>query len=179
MIRKILAFAKHAWTKREDEGQALIELSLALPLLCVMLLGMAELARVAYAAIEVSNAAHAAAQYAASSRASASNYAASGGNYSGGISNAANADSDLSGSDAIKVTAVSVSCTCANTAYTPSSCSDNTTCISNNTGMIETVTVQTQTSFHPLIKIPYFTDVTQSDGSIKLYGYSSQVVTNQ
>lgn len=46
-----------------DDGQALVEISLTLPLLLLMLLGAVELARVTYAAIEVSNAAKAGAQY--------------------------------------------------------------------------------------------------------------------
>jgi hypothetical protein len=52
--------------KRDNEGgQSLVETALALPLLLLMFLGMAELAQVCYGAINVSNAAKAAAQYAA------------------------------------------------------------------------------------------------------------------
>lgn len=49
--------------RRDDRGQALVETALVLPLLFLLLLGAAELGRVAYAAIEISNAARAGAQY--------------------------------------------------------------------------------------------------------------------
>jgi Flp pilus assembly protein TadG len=48
---------------RKERGQALTELALVLPVLMAILLSVAEMARVAYAAIEVSNAARAAVQY--------------------------------------------------------------------------------------------------------------------
>ena len=61
-----------AWPRNEqssEEGSALVELALSLPVLLIMLLGAAEFARLAYASIEVVNAAHAAAIYASSSHA--------------------------------------------------------------------------------------------------------------
>lgn len=48
-----------------ESGQALIELAVSLPLFLVLLLGAAEMARLAYMAIEVTEAAKAAAQYGA------------------------------------------------------------------------------------------------------------------
>ena len=53
--------------RSSEEGSALVELALSVPLLLIMLLGAVEFARVAYASIEVANAAHSAAMYAASS----------------------------------------------------------------------------------------------------------------
>ncbi|HET7103808.1 MAG TPA: TadE/TadG family type IV pilus assembly protein [Terracidiphilus sp.] len=50
-------------THTGEAGQALIELALVMPVFIIMLVGAAELVRVAYAAIEVSNAARSAAQY--------------------------------------------------------------------------------------------------------------------
>lgn len=50
--------------REERSGQALVELAIALPVMLLILLGGMELARICYAAIEVSNAARAAAQYA-------------------------------------------------------------------------------------------------------------------
>src|SRR3569833_2802385 len=50
---------------RCEGGQALVETALTLPMLALMLLGAFEFSRVAYAAIEVTNAARAAAQYGA------------------------------------------------------------------------------------------------------------------
>jgi Flp pilus assembly protein TadG len=49
----------------EQSGQALIELAISLPLLLLLLLGAAEFGRMAYMAIEVSDAAKAAVQYGA------------------------------------------------------------------------------------------------------------------
>lgn len=45
---------------RDNAGSAFVELALVLPLLCLILIGSVELGRLAYAAIEVSNAARAA-----------------------------------------------------------------------------------------------------------------------
>lgn len=147
-----------------EDGSALVELALTLPMLLVMLLGAAEFATIAYAAIEVSNAAHTAAVYAASSQAALVD--------SGGITNAATADSsNMVGGASISVTSVTTACACANTAYTPSSCSDNQTCQKNNTSMVTTVTVNTQTTVSPLVSI--------LGKNFTLYGQSSQVVSNQ
>lgn len=49
---------------REDAGQALIELALVVPLLTLIFVGAAEVGRIAYAAIEVNNAARAGVAYA-------------------------------------------------------------------------------------------------------------------
>ena len=54
-----------------ESGQALVELSLSMGLLFFMLLGVVELAQVAYMSIEVSNAAKAAVQYGAQNSISA------------------------------------------------------------------------------------------------------------
>jgi len=50
---------------QSEDGQSLVELALTIPLLLLMLMGMAELGQICYGAINVSNAAKAAAQYAA------------------------------------------------------------------------------------------------------------------
>ena len=149
-----------------EEGSALIELALSLPLLSIILLGAAEFARLAYASIEVANAAHAGAMYASYSLAASAD--------SGGISNAATADSgNMVGGNAVSVTSVTTACTCANTTYSPTSCSDNSTCLNNNTSMVTAVTVQTQSTYKPLIHLP--------GGALTftLKGKSSQVVSNQ
>ena len=149
-----------------EEGSALVELALSLPMLCLMLLGAAEFARIAYAAIEVTNAAHSAAVYASSSSAAAAD--------STGITNAATGDSpNLAGSSAISVNPPSLSCACSNTLYTPTSCSDNSTCISHNAAMITTVTVKTQTTFSPMVSLPGW------NPTITVQGQSSEVVSNQ
>lgn len=149
-----------------EHGSALVELAVSLPLLSIMLLGAAEFARLAYASIEVANGAHAAAVYASSGQSASAD--------SGGITNAANSDAgNLTGGSAISVTSVTTACSCADSTYSPSSCSDNSTCINNNTSMITAVTVQTQSTFSPLIHVP------GGALSFTLKGKSTQVVSNQ
>jgi Flp pilus assembly protein TadG len=53
------------FNSRNDRGSAFVELALVLPLLSLVLVGAAELGRIAYFAIEVSNAARAGAAYGA------------------------------------------------------------------------------------------------------------------
>jgi len=60
---------------RDDIGQALVELALVFPIFILLLIGAAEFGRLAYAAIEVTNAAHAAALYGAYSHITASDTA--------------------------------------------------------------------------------------------------------
>ncbi len=50
---------------KNESGQALVEAAISLPLMLALLLGMAELAKMIYCSIEVTNAARAATQYAA------------------------------------------------------------------------------------------------------------------
>lgn len=160
-------FRRITWSiRRSEQGSALVEMALSLPVLCLMLLGAAEFARLAYGAIEVTNAAHSAAVYAASSHGALGD--------SGGISNAATTDaSNLTGGNAISVTAVTTACTCSNTSYTPSSCSDNATCFNNHSAMITAVTVTTQSTFAPMVRVP------GSALSFTLHGKSTQVVSNE
>lgn len=54
-----------------ESGNALIELAFALPLFLVIILGTAEIANLAWASVQVNNAARAGAAYAAASRANA------------------------------------------------------------------------------------------------------------
>lgn len=167
MMMKIFGRGDKAKAFRSSEdGSALVELALSLPLLSLMLLGAVEFARVAYASIEVTNAAHSGALYAASGIGEATD--------STGVTNAASADSpNLFGGNAVTATLLSPTCTCANTKYTPSSCSDNVTCQSNNSAMVTTITVQTTTTYSPIIHIP------GGSSSYTLHGQSSQVVSNQ
>ena len=60
---------------RGDIGQAFVELALVLPIFVLLLVGAAELGHLAYASIEVSNAARAGVQYGAQSHITASDYA--------------------------------------------------------------------------------------------------------
>lgn len=150
-----------------EEGSALVELALSLPMLSLMLLGAAEFARIAYAAIEVGNAAHSAAVYAASSQQALADTT--------GIGNAATGDSpNLIGGNAVSiVTPVTKSCTCSDATYSPSSCSDNHTCQDHHASMITAVTVQTKTTFSPMVTLPGWAP------TITLMGNSTETVSNQ
>ncbi|HEY1581203.1 MAG TPA: TadE/TadG family type IV pilus assembly protein [Terracidiphilus sp.] len=156
----------------DERGSAFVELALALPMLSIILLGAAEFARLAYAAIEVTNAAHAAAVYAATSVANVT--FDSGGNpqITTGMSNAASADSpNLVGGNAVSVTAVQTTCQC--TDGTSVACTDSSTCQGKSTGMITTVTITTRSTFSPLISLPRWKP------TFTLQGKSSQVMENQ
>jgi TadE-like protein len=56
---------------RQDKGQAFVELALVLPIFILLLVGAAEVGRLAYASIEVSNAARAGVAFAAQTHATA------------------------------------------------------------------------------------------------------------
>lgn len=131
------------WIRRLifDSGQSLLETALVAPLLITILLRVAEFGRLAFAAIEVSNAANAGARYGAQNGATASDTT--------GISNAAANDAaNLTGLS----TTSSISCICSD--GTTASCSDNSACSTSN--VEESVTVNTQVSFDPLIHLPGF-----------------------
>jgi Flp pilus assembly protein TadG len=59
----------------EDRGQSLVELALMFPIFILLLVGAAEFGRLAYAAIEVSNAARAGASYGSLTHITASDFA--------------------------------------------------------------------------------------------------------
>src|SRR5260370_3223661 len=124
--------------RRGEAGGALVEPALTLPMLVVLVLGAAEFARVAYASIEVANAARAAVSYGAQSITTEVDTT--------GIQTvAANDAADLSG--------------LTTTPTTSFICSDNTASTGANTdcstSQIETIlTVNTSASFDPLIHVP-------------------------
>ena len=121
-----------------ESGSALVETAAVLPLLITLLLGAAELARVAYAAIEVANAARAGAQYGAQSGFTASDTT--------GISTAASADAaNLTG----LTTTSSYTCACSD--GSASTCQP-TDCA--NSQIEQTLTVNTQASVDPLVHLP-------------------------
>jgi Flp pilus assembly protein TadG len=62
MARRLIRFMLRA-----NRGQALAEFALLIPVMVIILLGAGELARLAYASIEITNAAHAGAEYGAQS----------------------------------------------------------------------------------------------------------------
>ncbi|MGC2162892.1 MAG: TadE/TadG family type IV pilus assembly protein [Silvibacterium sp.] len=116
----------------------MVELALILPIFVVLLVGAAEIARVEYASIEVSNAAMAGVQYGGQDATTAADTT--------GIQNAAQSDA---ANITLGTTTTSYSCICSD--GTGSTCQP-TDCSGSN---IETIlTVQTQTSFNPIIHLP-------------------------
>ena len=156
-------FKADKWSESGEEGSALVELTLSLPFLCIMLLGAAEFARLAYASIEVTNAAHSAAVYAASSPTALTDTA--------GIKKAGGTDSpNLVGSNAITVNDPTTVCECSD--GTSVACTNNTTCSGSGLPIVTTVTVTTQSTFSPMISLPGW------NPTLTLKGKSSQVITN-
>lgn len=145
-----------------ENGQALAEASLTVPFFLLILLGAFNLARAAFAGIEVSDAAKAAVQYGAQSSATAANTSA--------IQNAAAANAtDLSS----LTTTVSVAGMCSD----GSSCTGTGgTCRSTDcpSSHIETVlTVNTATTYHPAFPWPGISS------GISLHGVAVQKILNQ
>lgn len=129
---------KNRRAKDREAGQALVETALVVPLLITILVGAAEMARVAYAAIEVANAAHAGAQYGAQNGYTASDTT--------GIATAATNDAyNLSGI----TTTSSYTCVCSD--GTASTC-QTSDCSSSH--IEETLTVNTSVTIDPLIHLP-------------------------
>src|SRR5215469_16251648 len=124
-----------------ESGQAIVESALVMPLLATILLGSAELARVAYTAIQVSNAAKAGVQYGTSGSGAGCNVSDTTGIQNAAISDAAN----LTGLAATP----SISCICSDGSAStcqPGDCSNSHS---------ETIlTVNTQATFDPVIHLP-------------------------
>ena len=123
---------------RREDGGALVEFALTMPLLILLLMGSAELGQMTYASVEVANAARAAVSYGCSSSIAAGDTT--------GIQNAAAADApDVS----LGTTTVAKSCICSN--GTASTCLA-TDCSGSN---IETIlTVDTKATLTPFVHVP-------------------------
>ena len=129
---------KSAQRLRSDRGNALIELAIGITVLTSLILGAAEFGRIAYAAIEVNDAAHAGAAYGAISR----TYAADNAN----VTNAAKKDAP----DVPGMTATALYwCQCSDGSASTCGVSDCT-----GTRIIEYVTVKTSGTVDPLVYVP-------------------------
>jgi Flp pilus assembly protein TadG len=125
---------------RHTTGGALVELALIVPIFTVLLVGAAEFARLAYAAIEVSNAARAGVAYGSQSSSTASNLT--------GMQTAATNDSpNVSGLTATATEFWS----CSNAPSTQSSTPP--TCTTGN-HLLNYVQVRTTATVDPLIHVP-------------------------
>jgi Flp pilus assembly protein TadG len=137
-----------------DQGGALVEMALTIPLLLALLLGAAEFGMASYAAVEVENAAMAGVQYGTSSP-----------NASGDITGIQNAAANDAANITLGTTTVSHTCICAN--GTTSTCLP-TDCTGSHPETI--LKVQTQTTFTPGINVPGFPT------SFTIYGQAVQKV---
>jgi len=159
MKNRTLKFSK---ALRGDGGQALLETALTLPLLALMLLGSFEFSRVAYASIEVTNAARAAAQYGAMN----------GGGFldTDGMLAAANADAgNLSGLSWVSGYP-SVACSCSGTTQDASCPSGKSPSGCASSQLLVTVSVQMKYQMSSVLKVPGFPT------SYTVYGVASQGV---
>jgi len=131
--------------RREQGGQALLETALTMPFLLVMLLGGFELARVAYAATEVTNAARAAAQYGAMN---GGGFLDTSGMLTAATADAGNLKSGLSFASGYP----SVACSCSGTGT--ASCAAGTSPSGCTTSqLLVTVNVKLQYTMKPLFKV--------------------------
>lgn len=139
-----------------EAGQSLVETAVTLPVLFTVMLGCAQLAQVAYASIEVANAAKAAVQYGAQGTGQAQD--------TPGIKAAAlNETTDVLSS---LTTTPALSIVCSN--GTVPATTSNTDC---STSSIEWVlTVTTQGTFTPFVKVPGL------PSSYTLHGFAVQRV---
>lgn len=129
-------------TSRRELGQALVELALMLPICLLLLLGAAEFAILAYAAIEVSNAARAGVAYGAQNHITASD--------TGGITMAAL--NDAPNVTTISVSGVSNFCTCSTGGSVV--CTSALASCASPARVIEYVQVNTTANVNPAIHVP-------------------------
>ena len=149
-----------------ESGQALVELALSLSLLLLLLLGAVEFARVEYMAIELANAAKAAAQYGAQNEVYAADTA--------GILLAAQKEAVYTRSACANFTATAsppatTNCACVTGGVVGTASS--TACTATCTGyIVEVLNVTTSATCDPGIHVPGF------PGSFTLQGHAVQEV---
>lgn len=144
--------------RRADEaGQQLFELALMLPLLAVLLVGGVEFGELAYAAIEVSNAAKAAAQYGAQNRATAVD--------TNGMTNAAQQDASYFLTKLTVTVAQPAFCICSNSSPSgPASACSSIIC-TPPAHVEQILTVTTQAKFSPSLYLPWLGKTFTLNGS--------------
>ncbi|HEV2484946.1 MAG TPA: TadE/TadG family type IV pilus assembly protein [Terracidiphilus sp.] len=170
MMNRGLRFHRHIDAESCGEsGQALIELALSLPLLLLLLLGAAEFGRLAYMAIEVSDAAKAAAQYGAQNSTTASD--------SGGILLTAQKTAPYVNSYCTNFTASAPNppnCTCMTNGTPNPSTPTSAACTAACAGyIVEVLQINTSATCNPLIHPNGF-----SAAGITLHGSAVQEVLN-
>jgi hypothetical protein len=155
MMRFIFKLGKKSSRLWDEDGQALIESFLSSAILILLMTGAVEFGRVAYATIEVSNAARAATQYGAMNGGAFLNTDSTGMD-SVGMLNAAQGDAGNLGSTVSFTSGYpTYTCFCSSSTDTTASCVPPATpsgCTASH--LIVTVKVQTQATYDPLIYVP-------------------------
>lgn len=142
-----------------EAGQAIVEAAITMPFLILLMVGAAEFGRMAFAAIQVSNAAAAAAKYGAQTHATAGDTA--------GMLTAAQNEYTYNPTALTLTPAPTAACSCSDSGASVS-CHDSTVC---SGAQIEvSITVRTQASFNPIIHVPGLTP------TITLHGWAIQKV---
>lgn len=149
MIKRILCRAGEVLTSCES-GQAMIETAISSLFLIVLLLGAVDLGMVTYAAIEVANSAKAAAQYAAMNGGAWTRR----GLDTVGMLAAAQADAGNLVSDIAFTSAPTYTCRCTGAGVANCTTAPPSGCMSSH--LLVTVTVRTQESYTPPIRVPGF-----------------------
>ena len=148
------------WRSGNQSGQALIEMAITLPVLVLLLLGAGEFARVAYAAIEISNAAKAAVEYGTQNSATMGDNPI---NYPSGSGQLTAAENEAPGLNLTLTSSITTVCSDGST-YD----SGTNQCAGATAHVEDILTVQTSTTFDPLIYIPGLPK------TFTLYGNASQ-----
>ena len=147
---KLLGFGSWMKSRRRGEsGQALVEAAVVAPVFFLMLMGSAELARVAYMAIEVANAARAGAQYASQNAGTMEDNQNNNSSSNGTLAAAQN--------DGYNVSGLSVTATPGTTCSDGSSATTSTSALpSCATGAVALpyITVTASAQFSPIVHIP-------------------------
>ena len=171
MLKSLSRVVLKLVTREDESGQALVELAVSLPLFLVMLLGAAEIARLAYMAIKVSDAAKAAAQYGSMDGPSAIDTA--------GISRAAKLSAPYVFANCTSFSATALNplaCSCVTNGVpsptTPTQAACSATCNSPSY-QVQSLVVSTSASCNPLIHAPGL-----AAGAITLRGSAVQEVLN-
>lgn len=152
-MKKIELGRKSQWMRRSEAGQALIEAAVTAPILFVLLFGAAELARVAYTAIEVANAAQAGVEYATQNQFTMSDNPSNTNMTSNGTTTSA-------GDDAANVTGLTTTATtgymCSDGSTASNTSTTNPSCPNGSAGAIAIpyITVTATANFDPLVYIP-------------------------
>lgn len=158
------ALGLNRFLREGDDAQSLIEVAVSLPLLMLLMLGAVEFGQAAYAAIEVTNAAKAAAAYGSQNAVTAADIT--------GMQLAASSDAaNLSGTSNFATTIDNTKCACVigGALGTPTVAACGAGC---GGYIVQVITVDTSASYNPLIFAPGL------NASFTLHGHAVQEVLN-